>query len=205
MWSATLPAPCPIRRIGFQSTHSVWSATHDLRQRACVAGVSIHALRVECDPPNLPQKNGSKSFNPRTPCGVRRTGFPVALSLDQFQSTHSVWSATMGAPELFFVCYVSIHALRVECDTSTTSITASDWCFNPRTPCGVRPVTYYLGCISSRFNPRTPCGVRLSSPSWACRSSKFQSTHSVWSATRWTAKNNSSFLFQSTHSVWSAT
>ena len=74
--------PCGVRLIfqygykfseWFQSTHSLWSATgHGLQWPEAVL-VSIHALLVECDVivPSFPE--GRCSFNPRTPCGVRRS------------------------------------------------------------------------------------------------------------------------------------
>ena len=126
--------PCGVRLIfqygykfseWFQSTHSLWSATgHGLQWPEAVL-VSIHALLVECDVivPSFPE--GRCSFNPRTPCGVRRSfsglkcagisGFnprtpcgvrrlvAAYLAGDKgFQSTHSLWSAT--APDLIH-CY----------------------------------------------------------------------------------------------------
>ena len=55
----------------FQSTHSLRSATVDVMIPALLNVVSIHALLAECDPP-IPRGPGTpKSFNPRTPCGVR--------------------------------------------------------------------------------------------------------------------------------------
>ena len=126
--------PCGVRLIfqygykfseWFQSTHSLWSATgHGLQWPEAVL-VSIHALLVECDVivPSFPE--GRCSFNPRTPCGVRRSfsglkcagisGFnprtPCGVRhmadcrgdvFFWFQSTHSLWSAT--APDLIH-CY----------------------------------------------------------------------------------------------------
>ena len=35
---------------------------------------------------------------------------------------------------------VSIHALLAECDYTAFPVPASELCFNPRTPCGVRPI-----------------------------------------------------------------
>ena len=73
--------PCGVRRelnpnrlavLLFQSTHSLRSATRGYSIFVFVTRVSIHALLAECD-------HGYKiflielvSFNPRTPCGVRR-------------------------------------------------------------------------------------------------------------------------------------
>ena len=140
--------PCGVRLIfqygykfseWFQSTHSLWSATgHGLQWPEAVL-VSIHALLVECDVivPSFPE--GRCSFNPRTPCGVRRSfsglkcagisGFnprtPCGVRRglvryfvrgDKFQSTHSLWSATADKIIITEDGEVSIHALLVECD-----------------------------------------------------------------------------------------
>ena len=86
------------------------------------------------------------------------------------------------------------------------SFTALPGNFNPRTPCGVRPV--YLdfgledinisihaplaGCDGAKmdggsngeyFNPRTPCGVRQRRPPARSKSGSFQSTHPLRGAT----------------------
>ena len=79
--------------------------------------------------------------------------------------------------------------------------------FNPRTPCGVRPVKAWAvfghektfqsthpvwgATIAStvslsggeNFNPRTPCGVRRPTSSPRAALMPFQSTHPVWGAT----------------------
>ncbi len=78
-----------------------------------------------------------------------------------FQSTHSLRSATFersGKRDKFLV---SIHALLAECDLP-----------------GHLP-----GCPPRRFNPRTPCGVRPVQWRWSGAVNKFQSTHSLRSAT----------------------
>ena len=55
-------------------------------------------------------------FNPRTPCGVRRR-FSVRLAVKiQFQSTHSLRSATRQFAGKNVSIKVSIHALLAECD-----------------------------------------------------------------------------------------
>ena len=145
-------------------------------------------------------------FNPRTPCGVRlirpslfrhlnfvsihallaecdRQFNIIFYKLQEFQSTHSLRSATIPLLGAFRLSRVSIHALLAECDmaskiTSTLvsvsihallaecdSVAAarrfSYRGFNPRTPCGVRQSTTRISWASSSgFNPRTPCGVR---------------------------------------------
>ena len=147
-------------------------------------------------------------FNPRTPCGVRRRVNPetdnnggisihapragcdhrqtrCACTANVFQSTHPVRGATL------YIC--------------APKVLTGD--FNPRTPCGVRPVNIrvlILYCVlfqsthpvrgatfyrhervyfSGYFNPRTPCGVRLGGKIWQIISLLFQSTHPVRGAT----------------------
>ncbi len=78
----------------FQSTHSLRSATHDRRLGDVNYLVSIHALLAECDGQPPDNKRNTKSFNPRTPCGVRPSPVPLKISSAGFQSTHSLRSAT---------------------------------------------------------------------------------------------------------------
>ena len=123
-------------------------------------------------------------FNPRTPCGVRRREASFIVLPEQFQSTHSLRSAT-------------------EHQTPAGGIRHR---FNPRTPCGVRlrgglyqnefyqfQSTHSLRSAtlkltealrpSTSFNPRTPCGVRRTRDMRPCTCYRFQSTHSLRSAT----------------------
>ena len=169
----------------FQSTHSLRSATNPgCRMTNCYL-VSIHALLAECDIINGGTTRNNKSFNPRTPCGVRPNRLPDCPLNPLFQSTHSLRSATLFRPPLLsdarsfnprtpcgvrpksardgltsqgfqsthslrsatFREYrgkldakVSIHALLAECDRVATGMVCYLPCFNPRTPCGVRPV-----------------------------------------------------------------
>ena len=169
--------------------------------------VSIHALLAECD--------GRRSSHP--------------AHHPRFQSTHSLRSATITKPlnladrqvsihALLAECdlrqfagknvsiKVSIHALLAECDIADAAVGPSLDSFNPRTPCGVRPVltvqmtvkdgfqsTHSLRSATINkpstptampgFNPRTPCGVRPSTRPEKLKQSWFQSTHSLRSAT----------------------
>ena len=78
-----------------------------------------------------------------------------------FQSTHSLRSATYYEGAGRYAYIVSIHALLAECDLCGGQSCAVGDSFNPRTPCGVRPVpaSCPLSCLP------------------------FQSTHSLRSAT----------------------
>ena len=86
----------------FQSTHSLRSATFCSTYGLPMYDVSIHALLAECDPPPGFRPGEEPCFNPRTPCGVRRQKRIVTGRDMEFQSTHSLRSAT--APNLIH-CY----------------------------------------------------------------------------------------------------
>ena len=156
-----VPAFFPSSCSPFQSTHSLRSATNPGQRKETLTKVSIHALLAECDPQGCRPSPQADCFNPRTPCGVRlAAGLPDVTSW-LFQSTHSLRSATSstgdnlgqrkvsihallaecdGSGNLSLVLFaVSIHALLAECDLGMTRKRGLMICFNPRTPCGVRP------------------------------------------------------------------
>ena len=100
----------------FQSTHSLRSATYYEGAKRFAYVVSIHALLAECDIQRGLNSSGGRSFNPRTPCGVRH---PLNLNTYRnsgFQSTHSLRSATATPEMRTLKLKVSIHALLAECD-----------------------------------------------------------------------------------------
>ena len=145
----------------FQSTHSLRSATETAALTVGDAIVSIHALLAECDSLNDTQIRYMLSFNPRTPCGVRLASVWPCIVRTQFQSTHSLRSATTGKALYCGGESVSIHALLAECDLASCAGRRETGSFNPRTPCGVRPKSSRAGATSQGF----------------------QSTHSLRSAT----------------------
>ena len=127
-----------LRRRMFQSTHSLRSATERATEYRNRFRVSIHALLAECDRPRKSLQVFAPGFNPRTPCGVRQFRQKVQGTRCQFQSTHSLRSATpfnsnpyrnsrfqsthslrsatavdVHSPDFY---EVSIHALLAECD-----------------------------------------------------------------------------------------
>ena len=79
----------------FQSTHSLRSATVHEHHIGMAAVVSIHALLAECDASNINENYFLSRFNPRTPCGVRPALERLIDYRHQFQSTHSLRSATL--------------------------------------------------------------------------------------------------------------
>ena len=182
---------------------------------------------VRLQRPGCPGFTGG--FNPRTPCGVRQWYELQEVAFAQFQSTHSLWSATAALVREAVTSFVSIHALLVECDPAAGSSWGLPECFNPRTPCGVRPLLGDSGNRDSRFqsthslwsathpdrhgnggkrvgfNPRTPCGVRrprgLPGPGLGC----FNPRTPCGVRLKKPTVLKTFFRFQSTHSLWSAT
>ena len=168
----------------FQSTHSLRSATWPRRRQKNSRPVSIHALLAECDTTIRKIVWQVGSFNPRTPCGVRQQLRFALPPIPRFQSTHSLRSATDAESIELISIPVSIHALLAECDKLFPVMRSICWCFNPRTPCGVRlmliicNLSYNLVSIHALL---AECdGLICLPPYWWLM---FQSTHSLRSAT----------------------
>ena len=145
-------------------------------------------------------------FNPRTPCGVRLVLASGDIKDIKFQSTHPLRGATVVDYSAYMNQFISIHAPLAGCDarhwrrngrlqkfqsthplrgatwTSSRHLTAP-WHFNPRTPCGVRPM--FSGSRSSLY--------------------LFQSTHPLRGATLTAAFGAGLEPFQSTHPLRGAT
>ena len=145
--------------------------------------VSIHAPREGCDLGEMKIICPSRSFNSRTPGGVRLCSVERVKPETRFQFTHPGRGATIpgccghlhkqfqfthpgrGATHSR-LCrihppHVSIHAPREGCDTPTLSSSTSSSSFNSRTPGGVRlKIGNSLLHLSISFNSRTPGGVR---------------------------------------------
>ena len=100
---------------------------------------------------------------------------------------------------------ISIHVPSVEDDLPTPARSTFARYFNPRPPCGGRPVK--LGILASHadFNPRPPCGGRHFPISDKCCYYAFQSTSPVWRTTPKPAGVYRGGVFQSTSPVWRTT
>ena len=103
----------------------------------------------------------SRYFNPRTPCGVRRDR---ALFGGVYQ--HFNPRTPCGVRPGVYVPgrgrgNISIHAPLAGCDIPAYLSGRVPEHFNPRTPCGVRRRGGWYLRRCDYFNPRTPCGVRL--------------------------------------------
>ena len=193
--------------VGFQSTHSLRSATKTPSYFVYDDYVSIHALLAECDytQPACPPRSGVSIHALLAECDILPTG--EIAPLVKFQSTHSLRSATgAGWSRLNpLIRFQSTHSLR--------SATGAGWSrLNPlirfQSTHSLRSATYsclelveaaevsihalLAECDSGgngraltdeSFNPRTPCGVRPSLSYHSKLCTTFQSTHSLRSAT----------------------
>ena len=190
------------------------------------------------------------SFNPRAPCGARPETI-VSLQREWQVSIHAprvgrdmgtqgrgdhCGGVSIHAPRvgrdmpplsLAQIREVSIHAPRVGRDSGRMIWTPPTSCFNPRAPCGARPLLFALAVADTGFNPRAPCGARLFifmaiyldtcfNPRAPCGARRideriakvyrlFQSTRPVWGATLAVGHFVWLIEFQSTRPVWGAT
>ncbi|EFR40816.1 hypothetical protein HMPREF9162_2208 [Selenomonas sp. oral taxon 137 str. F0430] len=180
---ATIFSACGRSFKTFQSTRPVRGATGAKNVTAVISDVSIHAPRAGRDRRPKQQPCAAAGFNPRAPCGARRTvNFSVALHL-LFQSTRPVRGATAKEVGRPFHGFVSIHAPRAGRDARQQGLPSGGIRFNPRAPCGARlddgeaklyaytfqstrPVrgataaVHLRACTGGCFNPRAPCGAR---------------------------------------------
>ena len=125
------------------------------------------------------------NFNPRSPCGERRLMAWMPVQLIRFQSTLPVWGATRRAPKHQFKKIISIHAPRVGSDHRQQQYHQRQQRFQSTLPVwgatGRRRITI-AGNLN--FNPRSPCGERPLLSLVCLSVSTFQSTLPVWGATQ---------------------
>ena len=101
--------------------------------------------------------------------------------------------------------FISIHAPLAGRDRPGSSSSCGRHNFNPRAPCGARPVAKLTTARTIHFNPRAPCGARRYI-FWALSSSMpFQSTRPLRGATKVCEDWASILLFQSTRPLRGAT
>ena len=157
--------PCGVRLAGlpsrrcmplFQSTHplrgatslseyvptpSIFQSTHPLR------GATASMRSTSISPIN---------FNPRTPCGVRLMNERVNITLEGFQSTHPLRGATRRSGGDRVLPLISIHAPLAGCDLQARQGLPAFRDFNPRTPCGVRPLRAHRLGVAMEFQSTHP-------------------------------------------------
>ena len=189
----------------FQSTHPLRGATACVASVTSNSSISIHAPLAGCDCRSKDRRSSVYYFNPRTPCGVRRSCPRRSRRPRSFQSTHPLRGATLfPASCRSSMPFQSTHPLR----GATASFRAARTLFTFQSTHPLRGATIMLpvfnralaisihaplaGCDSAvslvspnstHFNPRTPCGVRPRSYAGSSPASRFQSTHPLRGAT----------------------
>ena len=189
----------------FQSTHPLRGATACVASVTSNSSISIHAPLAGCDCRSKDRRSSVYYFNPRTPCGVRRSCPRRSRRPRSFQSTHPLRGATLfPASCRSSMPFQSTHPLR----GATASFRAARTLFTFQSTHPLRGATRLFprrqdalhisihaplaGCddhaagIQPRagdFNPRTPCGVRLRRVLGLAEQHAFQSTHPLRGAT----------------------
>ena len=101
-----------------------------------------------------------------------------------FQSTRPVRDATYGVFTVSFFDDVSIHAPRAGRDHQGLISTLLASCFNPRAPCGTRPIVNVYATSITWFQSTRPVRERdYYNPSDVTQPNGFQSTRPVRDAT----------------------
>ena len=187
-------APCGARPffVRFLRRFDLFQPTRPLRGAtscACTchraARISTHAPLAGRDGPWMPCLPCSPYFNPRAPCGARRR-YPAPSSLHRlFQPTRPLRGATSALARPAAGPPISTHAPLAGRDHLGDRLRRDAGDFNPRAPCGARPVmrswmfwmrplfqptrplrgatpqTSSPSHSRPHFNPRAPCGARL--------------------------------------------
>ncbi len=145
--------------------------------------ISTHVPRVGDDMQESMLYMVSEAFQPTSPVwGTTLRHWDVIRKVG-FQPTSPVWGTT-GGGELWI--WISTH-------------------FNPRPPCGGRPVLTATSPHQRDFNPRPPCGGRPPLRSSSTMSPEFQPTSPVWGTTLQLPSHSEVVGFQPTSPVWGTT
>ena len=140
VWRTTYRVRYLLIYLRFQSTSPVWRTTSRLWSFSLYSFISIHVPRVEDDATAFFSSSVAIYFNPRPPCGGRRAHSLAISSLYEFQSTSPVWRTTRTTACFIATKTISIHVPRVEDDRPTRRPRMRRRHFNPRPPCGGRPM-----------------------------------------------------------------
>ena len=156
VWGPT----CPICLIYFlwifQSTAPVWGPTFLSSDGVNITHISIHGPRVGADAIRKVCPAGLLDFNPRPPCGGRQNSQYQTCEHNQFQSTAPVWGPTVPNRLVWTHWEISIHGPRVGADQMVSVPLALLPNFNPRPPCGGRPLWLICLMIVRSFQSTAP-------------------------------------------------
>ena len=134
-WTATT-------RAGFQSTHPLRGATNTTVTSGGTDVISIHAPLAGCDRTTACRSNSSPTFQSTHP--LRGATFAVGPGkTDRKISIHAPLAGCDNSRKstILYTTPISIHAPLAGCDVLVDkTIPRRAGNFNPRTPCGVRPI-----------------------------------------------------------------
>ena len=183
---ATVRIQWRIVRNLFQSTLPVRGATISSGRSMSRVWISIHAPRAGSDVFLRAPARQARDFNPRSPCGERPDKIMDALHVFDI----SIHAPRAGSDHHSLLCLylfiISIHAPRAGSDDDLGWNRGHVVDFNPRSPCGERPVlcpgvarpepisihapragsddvANACAFCDKDFNPRSPCGERQKS------------------------------------------
>ena len=100
-----------------------------------------------------------------------------------FQPTRPLRGATAGQKNVSSASAISTHAPLAGRDSTPASWATSSTDFNPRAPCGARPIRPLPRRHRRNFNPRAPCGARRLRRDLDLRQPVFQPTRPLRGAT----------------------
>ena len=140
VWGATTPSLKTLPTMRFQSTRPVWGATLMVSINSFITAFQSTrpvwgATRKSPEAHGRPRK-----FQSTRPVWGATTFAPVVVSVTIFQSTRPVWGATSFLLSWYLRRIISIHAPRVGRDVDKVRGYPIHAYFNPRAPCGARPI-----------------------------------------------------------------
>ena len=174
----------------FQSAPPVRGATHS-RQSQCDVQACFNP-RPPCGerPGAQARTAGSVCFNPRPPCGERHVPTNNESGRAAFQSAPPVRGATKHAGDSLLLVGVSIRAPRAGSDLRELVLAGQCTLFQSAPPVRGATQTYPTPRTpKSCFNPRPPCGERPVNSAVDLWRSLFQSAPPVRGATYETVVN----------------
>ena len=118
--------------------------------------ISTHAPRAGRDARTARMSRDLRDFNPRAPCGARRCNCSICCCISLFQPTRPVRGATYPLWLKSYASAISTHAPRAGRDYLEPQLCRIHHHFNPRAPCGARPVSADDERNEIKFQPTRP-------------------------------------------------
>ena len=147
----------------------------NISTHAPLAGRDLHCLDTlptgEVFQPTRPLRGATRkadaqglrprNFNPRAPCGARRSHISVPAGSLNFNPRAPCGARLVPLSYVSPVVRISTHAPLAGRDGLPRSLALCCCYFNPRAPCGARQrYQNEAERIKKNFNPRAPCGAR---------------------------------------------